>query len=256
MALTTICSTNMKGGVGKTTASVSLAHGLALQKNKKVLLLDLGPQGHCAVSLGLDPEPGVFDFLVNEVPVANVIRETGRPLLNLLPGNSRTTRAASICQLEHIGVDQVGDRLLNELIGYDFLVIDTHPGGYFQELGLYMADLLIIPSALDYLALDGVSTVLELLEQLIQRYQCRPGRKFILPMFADHTKETTANLVSLQETFPELVVEPIPRRTKAREAVSYGQTIWEYAPQDDTALAYLGLLDRMTKIEDEQHDQT
>ncbi len=246
MALRTICSTNMKGGVGKTKVAVSLAHGLALQKNKKVLLLDLGPQGHCAVSLGLDPEPGVFDFLVNEVPVANVIRETGRPLLNLLPGNSRTARAASICQLEHIAINQVGDRLLNALTGYDFLIIDTHPGGYFQELGLYMADILIIPSALDYLALDGVSAVLELLEQIIQRYNCRPEQEVILPMFADHTKEATTNLTSLQETFPERVVEAIPRRTKAREAVSYGQTIWEYAPKDDTALAYLALLDRLT----------
>jgi chromosome partitioning protein len=235
----------MKGGVGKTTAAVSLAHGLAVHKHKKVLLLDLGPQGHCAISLGLDPEPGVFDFLVNEVPVTNVIRETGRPLLNLLPGNSRTSRAASICQLEHVGIDQIGDKLLKTLAGYDFLVIDTHPGGYFQELGLYVADLLIIPSALDYLALDGVNAVLELSEQLIQRYNCRPEREIILPMFADHTKETTVNLASLQEAYPELVAEPIPRRTKAREAVSYGQTIWEYAPKDDTALAYLALLDHL-----------
>jgi chromosome partitioning protein len=244
MSLKTICSTNMKGGVGKTTVAVTMAHGLARQGNK-VLLLDLGPQGHCAISLGLDPEPGVFDLLVNEAPPANVIRETGRPLLNLLPGNSRTSRAASICQLEHIGIDQIGDRLRGELTGYDYLVIDTHPGGYLQELGIYIADALIIPSALDYLALDGVNAIQELTEQLGQRYGSTAKQEIILPMFSDHTKETTANLESLQTAFPDLVAESIPRRTKAREAVSYGQTIWEYAPKDKSALAYMSLLDRL-----------
>ncbi len=244
MGLKTICSTNMKGGVGKTTVAVTVAHGLALQGNK-VLLLDLGPQGHCAISLGHDPEPGVFDLLVNEETPANVIRETGRPLLNLLPGNSRTSRAASICQLEHIGIDQIGDKLRGELTGYDYLVIDTHPGGYLQELGIYIADVLIIPSALDYLALDGVNAIQELTEQLTQRYCSDAKQEIILPMFSDHTKETTANLESLQAAFPDLVAESIPRRTKAREAVSYGQTIWEYAPKDKSALAYMSLLDRL-----------
>ncbi len=244
MSLRTICSTNMKGGVGKTTVAVTVAHGLA-QRGNKVLLLDLGPQGHCAISLGQDPEPGVFDLLVNDAPPANVIRETGRPLLNLLPGNSRTSRAASICQLEHIGIDQIGDKLRGELTGYDYLVIDTHPGGYLQELGIFIADILIIPSALDYLALDGVNSVQELTEQIGQRYGNRAKLEIILPMFADHTNETAANRAGLEAAFPDLVAEPIPRRTKAREAVSYGQTIFEYAPKDKSALAYTALLDRL-----------
>ncbi len=75
----TITIANQKGGVGKTTTAVSLAHGLVLQ-GKKVLLIDLDPQGQCATILGLKPEPGAFNLLVAEQPMSQVIRATDRKI--------------------------------------------------------------------------------------------------------------------------------------------------------------------------------
>ena len=92
---------NRKGGIGKTTTAVSLAHGLAHFHHAEVLLIDLDAQGHCATSLAMDPEPGVFTLLVANQPMNNVIRVTTRTGLHLLPGNSRSESAAHMLHIEH-----------------------------------------------------------------------------------------------------------------------------------------------------------
>lgn len=99
----TVTVANQKGGVGKTTTAVTLAHGLAL-KNYDVLLVDLDPQGQCASHLGLDQQDGVFNLLVNQPPLRDVIKTTGRPNLWLLSGSKRTKTAETMMAIERQGV--------------------------------------------------------------------------------------------------------------------------------------------------------
>ena len=242
--MTVITLANRKGGIGKTTTAVSLSHGLAL-RGADVLLIDLDAQGHCSTSLAMDPEPGIFDLLVANLPMNNVIRETKRTGLHLLPGNSRSESAAHMLHIEHREITDVAQVLMSTPRKYDYIVIDTPPRGYFQEVGIVMADVLVVPSALDYLAVDGIRSVLTAAEQLADRYDQHPEQRIVLPVFADRTKENQYNLETLKENFGDDVAQAVPRRVKVREAVSYGQTIWEYAPEDDAAKAYEALLERI-----------
>ena len=89
-----ITVSNRKGGVAKTTTTVTLGHGLAL-RGKSVLLVDVDPQGHVAPSLGLEQEPGLFDLLVARVSLRNVTRQA-RPDLWVVPGNPRTATAQTV----------------------------------------------------------------------------------------------------------------------------------------------------------------
>ena len=139
-------------------------------------------------------------------------------------------------------ITEVAQILVTTPQPYDYIVVDTPPRGYLQEVGVIMADTLIVPSALDYLAIDGIRSVLTATDQLAQRYNRSPNQRIILPMFADRTRENRYNLDTLQENFGEAVAPPVPRRVKMREAVSYGQTIWEYAPEDASAVAYRELI--------------
>ena len=110
-----ITVTSQKGGVAKTTSALAIAHGLA-RANHPTLLVDFDPQGHAAISLGMDPEPGIFDFFVTRSPEGNLVRETGRNNLAILPSNSRTRTAESVLRIEAT-LGQLVERMQAELGG-------------------------------------------------------------------------------------------------------------------------------------------
>ncbi|MGD8462934.1 MAG: AAA family ATPase, partial [Anaerolineae bacterium] len=103
---TVITVSNRKGGVAKTTTTVTLGHGLAL-KGKSVLLVDVDPQGHIAPALGMEQEPGLFDLLVARTSLRNVTRQA-RPNLFVLPGNVRTATAQTVLTAERERDDALG----------------------------------------------------------------------------------------------------------------------------------------------------
>lgn len=233
---------NQKGGVAKTTTAVTLAHGLAL-KNYNVLLIDLDPQGQCSSHLGLEQEPGVFNLLLNRPPMRDVVRTTGRPNLWLLPGNKRTKTAENMMAIEHQSVATLREILEMKVNGerLHFVILDTAPSvGGLQENGLWAADLLLIPSAVDYLSLEGVAEVIKTLKALQ-----RPGPPItrILPTFYDQvTKESKTNLGRLQEAFGAILFEPIHRAAALRECPPLGQTIFEHEPNSRAANEYAAVV--------------
>lgn len=232
-----IAVANQKGGVAKTTTAVTLAHGLAL-KNYSTLLVDLDPQGQCASHLGIDRANGVFDLLVNGPDLRDVVRTTGRPDLWLLPGSKRTRVAESMMVVQRQGVETLG-MLLSDRIngGLHFLVMDTAPSaGGLQENALYCCDLLIIPSAVDHLSLEGVREVLNTLRALGRP---QPPLVRILPTFFDEvTRESAANLAALRQTFDGAVWDPIHRAAVLRECPALGKTIFEHGPESRAADEY------------------
>ncbi len=229
---------NQKGGVGKTTTAVTLAHGLAL-KNYTVLLADLDPQGQCASHLGLDQTDGVFNLLVNRPPLRDVVRTTGRAGLCLLPGNKRTKTAETLMTIEHQGVDTLREILDAAINGrrLHYLVLDTAPSaGGLQENALYIADLLLIPSAVDYLSLEGVAEILKTLKVLGRP---SPPLVQILPTFYDEvTRESKTNLEQLRETFGKAILDPIHRAAVLRECPALGVTIFEHDGESRAAKEY------------------
>jgi chromosome partitioning protein len=233
---------NQKGGVGKSTTAVSLAHGLAL-KNYVVLLADLDPQGQCSSHLGMEQEDGIFNLLVNRPPIRDVVRSTGRPNLWLLPGGKRTKAAEGLMVVERAGVNTLRS-VLEEKIngsGLHYLVLDTAPSaGGLQENALYAADLLVVPSAVDHLSLEGVKEVLQTLEELERP---KPPLMRILPTFYDQvTRESQANLSRLRTAFGSAVSTAIHRAVVLRESPAMGQTIFEYAPKSRAAKEYASLV--------------
>jgi len=237
----TIAIANQKGGVGKTTTAVTLAHGLAL-KSFNVLLVDLDPQGQCASALGMDHDDGVFRLLAMDAPLRDVVRSTRRPGLWLLPGDKRTKTAEGIMVLERKEVDTLATVLHQNINGgLHYIVIDTAPSvGGLQENALYAADMLIIPSAVDHLALEGIASVIQTL-RAVRRTNLPPMR--ILPTFFDDTtRESKTNLEHLQRHFGDLVLPPIHRATMLRECPALGQTIFEYQPKSRPAEEYARLV--------------
>lgn len=238
----TIAVVNQKGGVGKTTTAVTLAHGLTL-KNYNVLLVDLDPQGQCASHLGLDQDDGVFNLIVNSPPMRDVIRTTGRSGLWMIAGSKKTRTAEGMMLLERRGIDTLAAILTKKVNGnrLHYLLLDTAPSvGGLQENALFACDLLVIPSAVDHLSLEGVAQVLKTLKTL--------GRFIsplvqVLPTFYDEvTRESKMNLARLQEAFGEATLDPIHRAAVLRECPALGMTIFEHAGESRAAREYAELV--------------
>jgi chromosome partitioning protein len=238
---------NQKGGVAKTTTSVNLAHGLAL-KGKEVLLIDVDPQGQCASALGLEQEAGVFNLLVTGKPLRDVVRTTGRKDLFLLPGNKRTSTAQSVLSMEASGkVDLLLSLLLENFRSGspDYIVVDTAPSvGGLQEMALWAADSVLIPTATDGLATEGVVEVVATLESLRTQRDWQGRVLGILPTFYDEvTRESKVVMDDLREALGDtLILDPVHRATVLRECAAHGRTIFEYAATSRAAEEYAALV--------------
>lgn len=238
---TIITVTSQKGGVAKTTSAVTIAHGLAMQQ-RAVLLLDFDPQGQAAISLGHDPEPGLYNWLAAGTDFVDVIRPTDRAGLHLLPGNGRTRTAETVLRSE-CTIDQLIRRVYGVVGGFDAVVIDTPANGYLQELAMRLADVLVVPVRCEQLGLDGVGATMATIRAI-----GNDPRVIVLPtMFDKRLKEHAINLDLLCRNYPARVADPVPARVAVAEAVAVGKTIWEHGNGNiaDVREAYTALVGRI-----------
>ncbi|MBK7453949.1 MAG: ParA family protein [Anaerolineales bacterium] len=256
MATKVICIANQKGGVGKTTSAVSLAHGL-VQKGRRVLLIDLDPQGQCATALGRNPEPGVFHLLtMGDSPqettfVRSWVRTSGREALYYIPGDQQTMAAQTVLNAQNQPISAIRtsiSRFFKESLHY--IIFDTAPSvGGIQERAVWASDLVIVPSATEFLLSDGVSMVLLMLSILQEKKEWRGKLLGILPTFYDEqTPESAAALDDLRERFSSSILSPIHRATILRECAAEGRTILEADPLCRAAKEYQALSAHVMKF--------
>jgi chromosome partitioning protein len=247
---TTITIANQKGGVGKTTTAVNLAHGLVLL-GKRVLLVDLDPQGQCASILGLRQESGAFNLLVAELPANQVIRETDRENLYVVLGDKKTATAQTVLSVQRAPITYAKDKIspVADSDNIDYVIIDTSPSiGELQEQALWAADGILIPCAVDYLATDGVITIAGTIKRIHEEYGWKGSIIGILPTFYDEiTRESKATLGELRRQFGKLIITPIHRATILRECAVEGKTIFELDPSSRAAGEYRQLVEFVSK---------
>lgn len=235
---------NQKGGVGKTTTAINLGAYLA-QMGQRVLLIDLDPQANATSCLGIDRRNvpgGTYDTLIDSDSPTKFILHNPRLKISLLPSSPALAGA----EVELVPIIARESRLLNAIKPvanrYDYVLIDCPPSlGLLTLNGLVAAnDGLIIPVQCEYLALEGISLLMQTIERV--RSAIFPSlriRGVILTMFDVRTKLSSDVVAEVKRFFPKLVFQSIiPRSVRLAEAPSYGQPISVYAPQSSGATAY------------------
>ena len=252
---TIITIANQKGGVGKTTTAVTLAHGLA-QRGKRVLLLDFDPQGQAARALHLSPSAGIYSLLTMDTGagetayIQNKIIGSGRENFWLLPGNKQTADAQAMINSQERPVSWVRETLERFCTShYHYLILDSAPSlGGIQERVLWASDLVIIPTPAEALGSDGVRQVLETMKHLAAEKDWKGGLFGVLPtFFMENVREHNLNLSTLRQTLGDLILPPIHRAAVLAECPAFGGTIFEHAPRSKAAREYGRLADIVLK---------
>jgi chromosome partitioning protein len=235
-AMRIIALINQKGGCGKTTSSINLAACLA-HMGQRTLLVDMDPQGHCAVGLAVPDaqiEKSVYDILRAPAATATLKDITWQIASNFDLAPSAITLAALETELHGVPgrQDRLADALSRVAPDYDYCVIDCPPNvGLLTFNAMRAASDVVIPVETGYFSLHGLSKQLELLEQL--RKQCRQEIRIriLATLYDIRTKLAREVLAELREQFPDMLMESsINFNTKLKEAASFGQPITEYDP--------------------------
>ena len=248
----TISVTNQKGGVGKTTTTVNLAASMAAT-NRRVLLIDLDPQGNATMGSGVDKrtvEKTTANVLLDENSVSECTVRDSKGGYDLIAGNEQLT-VAEVHLLDAKGREFKLRKALQEVSDdYDYIFIDCPPSlNMLTVNGLVAANSVIIPTQCEYYALEGLSALTQTIERI--RMSANPELKIegLLRTMYD-PRNNLANDVSAQLTshFGESVYRTIiPRNVTLAEAPSHGLPVLLYDKRSRGALAYLALAGEMLR---------
>ena len=249
-----IAVANQKGGVGKTTTSVNLAASLAAT-GRKVLLVDLDPQGNATMGSGVEKqqlEVSSYDLLMNDSSIDEVIIDSTDGKYDLVPSNSDLT-GAEVGLLDEIArVIRLRNTLDTVRDVYDFILIDCPPSlNMLTVNALVAANSVMIPMQCEYYALEGLTGLLETIEKIRKHLNSNLKIEGLLRTMYD-PRNNLATQVSAQliDHFGEKVYRTIiPRNVRLAEAPSHGLNALKYDKTSSGAVAYLALAGEILRRE-------
>jgi chromosome partitioning protein len=238
-----IAITNQKGGVGKTTTAVNLSACLA-DLGKKVLMLDIDPQGNATSGIGIDKQKikrCIYDALINDIDARKIIVESSIGGLDVIPATIQLAGA----EIElvptlsrEVRLKKVIEKIRNE---YDFIFIDCPPSlGLLTLNALTAADIVLVPIQCEYYALEGLGQLVNTID-LVKKHlnSDLQIRGVILTMYDSRTNLSLQVADEVRKHFGEVVFRAvIPRNVRLSEAPSHGEPIIKYDPRSKGAEVY------------------
>lgn len=242
----TIAVANQKGGVGKTTTAVNLGAALA-QAGRRVLVVDIDPQGNATTALGIDKKSVkrcIYDVLLKAAELDLVTLETTLPGLSIVPATLNLAGA----EIELVSALSREQRLRSALrssaVPYDDVIVDCPPSlGLLTLNALTAAERLIVPVQAEYLALEGLGQLTRVID-LVRAHLNETLRIMgvLVTMFDGRTNLATQVVAEVEDYFPGLVFKTrIPRTIRLSEAPSYGAPITIFDARGKGAAAYAAL---------------
>jgi len=240
----TIALINSKGGVGKSTLSITLAAGLA-GMGKRVAIVDTDPQGNVAKWFGLAEESGLYDLLIKEryvgdllrlVPRRPVVPDETAGVVTILPGNTRTTTAGVALAVDRAPADMLKRGLEPLRESLDFVILDTSPTVTELMANIFVAaDVALIPTETRVLSVNGVIKTMGRIEAVHDQVPLRV-LGIVPTRHISRQIECQENLKTLIDLYGDLVWLPISERTPWSESPSFGKSIFAYAPRRHPAV--------------------
>lgn len=247
-----IAITNQKGGVGKTTTSINLSACLAVKK-KKVLVIDIDPQGNTTSGFGIDKnklESTIYELILGECSINDCIIKDVVPNVSLLPSNVNLAAA----EIELIGIDKKEFILKKEVDwirdNYDYIIIDCPPSlSMLTVNAMTTADTVLVPIQCEYYALEGLSQLIHTVNLVKERLNPELDMEgVVFTMYDSRTNLSLQVVDNVKNHLKQNVYKTIiPRNIRLAEAPSHGIPITLYDPKSSGAESYMQLADEVIK---------
>jgi len=251
-----ICVALSKGGVAKSSTAVSIAHGLALQ-GKKVLLVDTDDQGQDAFLLGVKPPYGLAEVLDEKettggekITVEKALYEA-RENLWILAGGKALAGVKRAIGRKDMGAEHSLTQALASLEGkFDFVIIDTSPSWDTLTINaLFYCEEILTPVSLEVLTLNSLAEFAERIRS-VQKHHKHLKHAYLVPTFWDRrVKKSEEILKQLRKYYSDLLCDPIKYCVRISESAGFGKTIYEYAPASSGAKDYKNTVRRILNHE-------
>jgi chromosome partitioning protein len=248
MPAKTITIATHKGGTGKTVTAMALGAGLA-RAGKQTLLVDLDPQAHSTIGLGLDlanTDPTLRDvFSEPSAPLSKIIRDTHLEFLKVAPSHIRLERITQSLYARPKREELLKRALRDVQARYDFIVIDCPPSlGVLTETGIAAADLVLIPSQMEARAADGIVDLLELIA-ILKGDGWSDWRILLTKVDSRKSVTNEAVMAALSRWQAKILKTPIPQSEPLNQAQIERTDIYTYDPDSKGAVAYKALTEEI-----------